>query len=95
MIFGQVWEQFAEDGSGQPGERLYESAPFADFHDAEPQGEDAGQSDGDFKPRFGRGKRRVDDVCKHGRISAEDEFAQCHGKGNQEKGNPNVIQHHD
>ena len=91
MIFGDSREELAEYGSCQAGKGLDHTSFFPDFHNAEPEGQDSCQAEGYLESRLCRGKRGIDDLGEHFRVSADDQFAKCHHEGYQKEGNPDVI----
>lgn len=94
VSFGDVGEEPAEDGTEQPGEPLDDAALFANLHDAEPKRQHASQSQRNLEGGLRRTEGRLDDVGEYLGVAQKDEAKGSHGKGDEEKGNPDVVEYH-
>ena len=91
---GKLWWKVEENGAQYTGKKVDDTAFFANFHNAQPQGEHTGQSQGNLECRFRRTERAIDDFGEYFYVAQKDQTEQSDGKGYQEKGYPNIVEYH-
>ncbi len=90
MILGNVGKELGENRTEHACEDIHHTRFLTYFHDSQPQGKHAGESQGSLKGSLGSIKRGVHDLLKDGGI-AHAELYKAKDKGNEKKCNPNVI----
>ncbi len=83
VIFGNAREDTSEERRNTLAERVDSSGSFADFHDAHPEGEDTGESEGEFKPRLRVGESGVEDVGEDVRLTETEGLYEAEQYGQQ------------
>jgi len=92
VVFWYFREDARKEGGDETGQHIDGAGLFADVHDAQPEGHDAGQRQGDVHHRhLGRGKRAVNDALEDFCIAKEQPLCQCCDETDEEETGPDVI----
>ncbi|CDE86187.1 unknown [Prevotella sp. CAG:891] len=94
MIAWHIGKQLTEHGAEQTGQGVDKASALADFHNAEPKRQHAGETEGYFEGGFGGVEGGIHNGGKHFQIAKAHELDGGDDKGYEEEGYPNIIQYH-
>ena len=94
VVLGHLREKLVEERPHQTGKHVHGPAPLPHLHEPEPKGEHTNEADADLHCHPGHLEGAVHHGREDLRVLEEHQANESHEQGDQEEGDPEVIQNH-